>query len=80
MRAKLAALADRFLVPNWRQWHRLWSVRIAAFWTVMELVWEVLPSLQDYMPPHLFLRLTIFFAIAILFARLTHQPGLDDNA
>ena len=77
MRDKLVAWADAHLVANWRQWHRLWSVRIAIFWTVIEAVYTAFPAFQDTMPPWVFLCACVFISLLLLFARLTHQPGLD---
>jgi len=68
---------DRHAIPQWRIAHRLWSVRIAVFWSVFSGLWVAFPAFQGAMPPVLFAELCVGFSLAILFARLTHQPGLD---
>ena len=64
------------LIPEWRIAHRLWSVRIAVFWTLISSLYMALPAFVDLVPPWAFAALCIAFGLAILGARLTHQPGL----
>lgn len=73
----IAAFFDRFLVPEWRLAHLLWSVRIAIFWTALAGLWIALPAFQDYFDPIHFAILSVVCSVSIGVARLTHQPGLE---
>jgi hypothetical protein len=72
----LTAWVIRRLDPDFRVWHRLWSVRVALFWALVCGLWAALPAFQGFISPFLFALLCIGFSLAICLARLTNQPGL----
>lgn len=76
--ANLPQVLDRYAVDNWRVAHKLWSVRIAIFWSIFSGLWVALPAFQGVISPIYFALLCIGFTLTLLFARLTHQPGLED--
>jgi hypothetical protein len=66
-------------IPNWRKKvHKLWSIRLALFWGAFCGLYGALSVLQDVIPWQAFLGLSVFMNVAIVVARLTHQPGVDD--
>jgi len=65
-----------YMADDAHLWHRLWSVRISIFWAIWSGLWVALPAFQGYVPAPVFASLCVFFALAILVARLTNQPGL----
>ena len=73
----MKAWADKWLVPEWRLAHRLWSVRIAIFWSLVSGLWVAWPAFQYYVTPLPFAISCMIFSLVMLGARLTHQPGLD---
>jgi hypothetical protein len=66
----------RYLDPDYKVWHKLWSIRLAVFWGIVAGLWAALPAFQSYVDPVWFAILCVGFAIAIGVARLTNQPGL----
>ena len=77
MRRRLARFLDRHAVPEWRRAHHLWSVQIAVVWTCVQTAYACLPYFADLLGPLRLSLLSIAFAVLLLLARLTHQPGLD---
>ena len=67
---------DRTLVDDWRLAPRMWSVRLAIVWAIVSGLWVALPAFQGLVSPGWFAFLCVGFSLAILAARLTHQPGL----
>lgn len=69
---------DKYAAPEWRIAHKLWSVRIAILWAVVAGLWVALPAFQGWLHPVPFALICVGFSLAILFARLTNQPGLPN--
>jgi hypothetical protein len=67
----------KHLDPDWKVAHKLWSVRLCLFWSVVVGAYMALPAFQDYMTPYHFLFVCIFGSITIGLARLTNQPGIS---
>ncbi len=72
----MSCWADAWFIPEWRIAHRLWSVRVAVLWAVISGAWVALPAFQGFLPPLEFAALCIAFSVAMVLARLTHQPGV----
>jgi hypothetical protein len=72
------ALRLKYILQDAPLWHRLWSVRIAIFWAILGGLWVALPAFQVYIHPVVFAVICVGFSLAILFARVTKQPGLPD--
>lgn len=72
----VAVALDKVLIPNWRQAHKLRTVQVAVFWTVVFALWSSLPAFTYLIPVHYFLIANMVFALAVLYARLTKQPGV----
>jgi hypothetical protein len=66
----------RHLDPDWRVAHRLLSIQVAVFWAVVSGLWVAIPAFQSYLSPTHFAELCIGFALLIMIARLTNQPGV----
>ena len=58
--------------------HQMWSFRIAVMWAIVSGLWIALPAFEFYLPPIAYAFTCIGFSLAILVARVTHQPGLPD--
>src|ERR1035437_3064175 len=69
------AAADKVLVPNWRCWHRWWSIRIALFWAAMSGLYMGLAAFYNVIPPFWYAGICVFMSISLVVARLTSQPG-----
>lgn len=65
------------LVANWRQAHKMNSVRVAVLWTLVGAGYMALPGFASMLDPFWFAGLCVAFGLATLYARLTHQPGVD---
>lgn len=72
----IADFLDTYAAPEWRFAHKLWTVRIAIFWAIFGGLWVALPAFQNFLPAFWFAVACVGFSLAILFARLTNQPGL----
>lgn len=64
------------LDPNWREWHKLWSMRIAILWMLVCGAWIALPAFSAVLSPVPFALLCMGFSVAIGVARITNQPGV----
>jgi hypothetical protein len=74
----IADWLDDHAAPEWRIAHRLRSVQIALFWSVLGGLWVALPSFQQYLTPFHMMFISVGFSVAIMFARFTGQKGLPD--
>jgi hypothetical protein len=72
-----ASIADQHLDPDWRIFHKLWSMRIAFFWACTSGLYVALPAFEAYVDARFFAVLCVGFSVAIMVGRLYHQPGLD---
>ena len=73
-----AVILDKYGDPNWRLAHKMWSMRVAAFWAVVCGIWIALPAFQNWVKPIPFVCICIFFSLLIMVARMTGQPGIPD--
>lgn len=73
---KIAAVLDKVAAPDWRLAHRMWSVQLSVVWAIVGGLWIALPAFQNWVQPIPFAMICVGFSLAILFARLTNQPGL----
>ena len=70
---------DKFGDPEWRKAHRFWSVQLSVFWGLLSGIWAALPAFQVLIPPVHFVVLCAAIAILVAVARVTNQPGLDND-
>ena len=73
---KIAVVLDKVATPDWRIAHRMWSVQLSVLWAIVGGLWVALPAFQSWLHPVAFASICVGFSLAILFARLTNQPGL----
>jgi hypothetical protein len=66
-------------IPEIAHWRAIWSVRLAISWAVVSGAYMALPAFSGLVSPFAFAALCIGFSLAMLFARLTHQPGIHDD-
>ena len=66
-----------FFDPNWRQLLKLHSTWVALLWTIVTAAYAALPAFMEYVSPQTFFFLCLGFCVALLFARLTNQPGVS---
>ncbi len=69
-------MLTRWLDPEWRIAHKLWSIRLALFWAAFSGMWVALPAFYGFLPPLWFAALSVAFSLIFCIARLTNQPGL----
>jgi hypothetical protein len=67
------------LIDNWRNAHKFWSVRLALVATGLEVLGQVLPYLDIFIPPRPLAVVTIVVALAAAGARYVAQPEAYDH-
>lgn len=76
---KIRDAAGRHVIDNWRDiLRRAWSIRLAVFWGAVSGVAAAWPALDEVVPTRLFVAGSVVFSVALVVARLTKQPGMDD--
>lgn len=76
---KIKDAAGRHVIDNWRDiLARAWSIRLAVFWAAIAGLAAAWPAFMDTVPPRLFAVVSVIFSVALVVARLTKQPGVDD--
>lgn len=63
--------------PQWRDWHKLWSIRLAIFNAMLSGLWVALPAFSALVPPVWFALACMSLSVMIVIARVTKQPGVD---
>ena len=80
--AKLTTRLDATLIGNWRQAHRLWSIRGAligtVFWALLAGLWACWPALICAIPTPVFFAVGLALSLVLALARLTKQKGIDN--
>ena len=66
----------KHLDPDWKVAHKLWSLRLCVFWSLVCGAYMALPAFQDSIDKFWFAGLCMFGAVTIGIARLTNQPGV----
>ena len=73
-----------WLVPDWKQAHRFWSVQITLLGAVFSGAWVALPAFQSVLKPHEFAVVCIAVSVCTVVLRLIDQPNVptqgDPNA
>ncbi len=77
MKESMIEWLDRHAAPEWRGAHKLWEVRIAVFWAAVSGLYAAWPAFAGFLPPFEFALVSIGLAVALVVARLAHQPGAD---
>ncbi|HJV52805.1 MAG TPA: hypothetical protein VJ652_15160 [Noviherbaspirillum sp.] len=67
------------LIDNARQWHKLWSVRLAIITAVFTALEASLPLWNGQFPPGVFAGIATFTAVGGAIARIVKQQ-LDSGA
>lgn len=68
------------LIPRLKQrFHKLWTIRLALFWGAVCGLYGSFAALQDILPAHWFIGLSVFMNMAIVVARITKQPGVSED-
>lgn len=65
-----------FFDPQWRDWHKLWSMRITALMWLLSGAFMFWPALASYVSLRVFAAGCFGLCIAIGIARLKNQPGI----
>ena len=70
---------DKRFVAGWRfKLRRLWTIRIALFWTALSAVAGVWGALVYELPTWLYMLLGVTMNVSLGIARLMKQPGVDE--
>lgn len=64
------------LIPEAKQWHRMWSVRLAVLSAALSAAELLLPIWQPHMPGGVFAGLATLVGIAAAVARTVKQESL----
>ena len=83
MRSAMVAWLDAHLIEGWRtEWRRLWSIRVAAFWSLVGALVALLPLVSDeakaLLGPWSFAAIFVAAFVSWTLARYLKQPGTDD--
>jgi len=62
-----------WLVEDWKQFMRWWSVRFAALVVMAPLLYQQFAQLQQYVPPTVFNYGMSFLGVLVIFGRLKAQ-------
>lgn len=71
------------LIDNWKQWHRLWSIRFAllgVFAGLVEALQPLLPLFVTVWPPATFAYVSVAFGVLSVVARVVKQNKLVKEA
>lgn len=67
------------MIQDWkRKFMRLWSIRIALLWGAVCGLYAAWPAFMEIIPAPLFAAISVLMSMAIVGARLTKQPGVDE--
>lgn len=68
------------LIPDFaRVYLKLWSVRLGALASLLGVLELALPMFEPFIPPRVFLALSVGVGILALIARAIQQPALHDE-
>ena len=71
----------RWLIPEWRRAHRMFSVQVSALLGVLSFLQvQILPLYQFAVPAQYWPWVTAGFATAIIVVRLVHQSSVAGPA
>jgi len=70
----MLSFLDRYLVPEWRFAHYLWSLRLELVGMLLSGLWMALPAFQEMVPPIEFLGISMGLALVRGSMRLISQP------
>ncbi|MFT4097050.1 MAG: hypothetical protein QM651_07985 [Rhodoblastus sp.] len=83
MKQAIIAWCDAHLIDGWRGAQRLWSNRVAIFWTVVGVVFALLALISDEVKGLIgwvgFSALFVVAGVSFGVARLLKQPGANDD-
>lgn len=66
-------------IPNWKKLHKFYSTWVAVFWMGLNMLYGTFWTLQELLPTWLFLTINFGMFGALLWARVTKQPGVSDD-
>lgn len=67
------------LTNDAKQWHRLWSVRLAAIAAGLAALEATLPLWSDVVPDNVFAAMSSVVAVGAAVARVIRQAGINDE-
>lgn len=72
------------IIPNARRvWRKAWSVRLLTLQILVfgaaQGAFAVWPSLNEWLPPHVFLTIAMVLGVLTLAARFVLQPEVHDD-
>lgn len=68
------------LIPDARNWHKFWSVRLAIVSAILGALELALPLWKGLVPPHTFAALSTLAAVGAAAARVIQQNLEDRDA
>ena len=68
---------NRWLDPNWRDFHKLWSMRAQFVLMGFTAAYMIVPAFMSWLPPRLFAVLVMFIVFVGGIFRLLNQKGVD---
>lgn len=59
-------------------WHKLWTIRLSLLWGAISGLYAAWDAFSSLIPAPIFAALSMVMCMAIVGARVTHQPGIDE--
>lgn len=69
--------AQLWFDPNWRDFHKLWSMRAQFVLMGFTAAYMIVPAFMSWLPPRLFAAIVIFIVFVGGIFRLMNQKGVD---
>ena len=70
---------DKTLIEGWRiKIKQLWTIRIALVWGAICGLYAAWPAFQGIIDAPIFAGASVLMSMAIVAARVTKQPGVDE--
>ena len=69
--------AQLWFDPNWRDFHKLWSMRVNFLLMGITAAYMALPAFMSWLPPRIFAVLVIILVFGGGLFRLMNQKGVD---
>lgn len=69
----------KFIENAKQEFHRLWTIRVGLFFGAFNGAMIGFAAFNGYVDPYLFLAVNVFGWMALIGARLLHQPGANPD-
>ena len=68
-----------WLIPDWKQAHKFWSVQITVLGAIFSGIWVAVPAFQSALRPRDYAVLCITVSVVTVVLRLLDQPSVPEK-